>query len=138
MRTSFLIPLLAVLLFAASPCLALWSIARVSPDDAKKMGLEIRSKPLGRDQVQVELEFKLEGQLKNIDGVELRTAIGENAPKTSPLPEDRSKQGRVIVTFTANRDLLGKLSLGVRVPELDGGSIYELRLKDFIDLKKER
>jgi hypothetical protein len=134
MKTASILSALAVLLVAASPCLALWMIARVSTDDAKKRGMEVRSKPAGPNNVMVELEFKLDGQFKDFAGVELRTAQGEIAP----LLEDRSKPGRVVVSFTADRALLDKLSLGVRVPELDGGSIYELRMKDFIEVKKER
>jgi hypothetical protein len=136
MKTASIVSVFAVLLVATSPSLALWMIAPLSRDEAKKMGMIVRSKAAGPDQVIVELEFKLDGQLKDCSGVELRTGKGKDPPPAM-LPEDRSRKGRVVVTFTANRAHLDKLSLGVRVPDLDGGSIYELRIKDFVELKND-
>jgi hypothetical protein len=133
MKTMLWVSVLALLLLVpASPCFALWGIAHVSPEDAKKLGMQVRSKPAGSQQVRVELEFKLEGALKDFSRVDLRIGAGDNPPVTAPLREDRSKPGHVAVSFNADSDQLGNLRLWLFVPETDGGSIYDLRVKDFV------
>lgn len=134
-NTSVLTLLLAV---APSQCFALWGIAPVSKERAKELGMEVRSVSAGPNHVRVELECKAEGALKNFSNVELRVGQGDNPAVTAPLREDRSKPGRLVVSFAADRAQLDKLSLWVRVPELDGGTIYNLRVKDFLELKKDR
>jgi hypothetical protein len=57
---------------------------------------------------------------------------------TASLHADRSKPGRVAVSFTADLAQLDKLTLRVTVPEGDGRTIYEIRVKDFVELKKGR
>jgi hypothetical protein len=64
--------------------------------------------------------------------VDLRVGDGDNPPVTAPLREDRSKPGHVVVSFNADRGQLDKLRLWVFVPETDGGSIYALAVKDFV------
>jgi hypothetical protein len=148
MRPIFTISAAAVFLVVApSPCFALWGYASVSKERAKELGMEVRSVPAGPNQVRVELEFKTEGKFegfspagkfKDRSGVELRIGEGKNPLVTAPLREDRSKPGRVVVSFTADRAELDKLSLRVWAPESDGGTIYVLRVKDFVQLKKDR
>jgi hypothetical protein len=124
-------------------------MAHVSKEGAKELGMEVRSTATGDNQVWVELEFKTEGKLKRFSpegkfsgycGVELRIGEGKNPLVTAPLREDRSKPkpGRVVVSFTADRTQLDKLKLWVFVPESDGGTIYVLAVKDFVELKKDR
>src|SRR5262245_43371014 len=86
-------------LVAPSPCFALWGIAPVSKERAKKMSMEVRSNAAGPNHVTVELEFKTEGTLKNFSRVDLRIGEGDNPRVTAPLREDRSKPGRVVVSF---------------------------------------
>lgn len=139
MKTLFnFLTLTFLLAVTPSPCFALWGIAPVSKEQAKKLGMEVRSAPAGPTHVRVELEFKLEGGLKGFSRVDLRVGQGDNPPVTAPLREDRSKPGRVVVSFTADRAQLGKLSLWVMVPESLGGSIYDLRVTDFVELKQDR
>ena len=148
MKTLFGIAVLAVLLVAPSPCFALWVTVSVSKEGAKGL-MEVRTTEAGPNQVRVELELKSEGKLKHFSpegkfsgycGVELRIGEGENPLVTAPLREDRSKPkpGRVVVSFTADRTQLDKLKLWVFVPESDGGTIYVLAVKDFVELKKDR
>jgi len=131
MKTPFNIAVLAVLLVAPSPCFALWVIASVSKERAKELGMEVRSKAAGPNQVRVELEFKTEGKFeefspegkfKDRSRVELRIGEGDNTAVTAPLREDRSKPGRVVVSFNADRAHLDKINLWVMVPESDGGT----------------
>ena len=147
MKTAFSLAVLAVLLVAPGRCFALWEIASVSKEQAKELGMEVRSTAAGPNQVRVELEFKTEGTFEGFSpegkfkegrGVELRIGEGKNPLVTAPLREDRSKPGRVVVSFTADSAQLEKLKLWVFVPESDGGTIYDLRVKDFVDLKKDR
>jgi hypothetical protein len=70
--------------------------------------------------------------------LELRLGEGDNPPLTAPLLEDRSQPGRIVVSFNADRAHLDKINLWVMVPDLDGGTIYQLRVKDFVELKKDR
>ena len=139
MKTVFNIFVLGVLLVVApSPCFALWGIAPVSKELAKEMSMEVRSNAAGPNHVTVDLEFKTEGALKNFSRVDLRIGEGDNPPVTAPLREDRSKPGRVVVSFTADRAQLDKLKLWVFVPESAGGTIYDLSVKDFVELKIDR
>ena len=139
MTTIFNISAVAVFLVVApSPCFALWEIADVSKERAKELGMQVRSEPAGPNHVRVELEFKPEGKLKDFSRVDLRIGEGDNPPVTAPLREDRSKPGSVVVSFTADRAQLDKLTLWVMVPESLGGTIYDLRVKDFVELKKDR
>src|SRR5262249_24836976 len=137
MKTAFNIAVLAVLLVAPSPCFAAWDVEIVSKDRAKELGMEIRS-TAGPKQVRVELEFKVEGPLKNFSRVDLRLGEGYNLALTAPLQEDWSKAGRIVVGFNADRAQLDKINLRVMVPESLGGTIYHLRVKDFVERKKDR
>ncbi|HLW66210.1 MAG TPA: hypothetical protein VKS79_12935 [Gemmataceae bacterium] len=130
---------LAILFVVApTPCFALWEIAPVDKDTAKKMGIEIRSVDAGPKQVRVELEFKLEGELKGFSRVDLRLGGGDNPLVTAPLQEDRSKPGRLVVSFNADRAQIEKISLWIFVPETLGGVVYEISVKDFVEVKKEK
>ena len=126
---------------APSPCFALWDLEIVSKERAKELGMEVRSTAAGPNHVQVELEFKAEGELKNFSHVDLRFGKGDNLAVAAPLREDRSKPGRVAVSFTADSAQLDKLTLQVMVPFRDGGAggtTHELRVKDFVEVKKDR
>jgi hypothetical protein len=127
-----------ILMIAPSPCFALTFHESVSKEQAQKLGMEVRSTADGPNHVRVELEFKTEGKLKDFRQVDLRVGEGENPPVTAALREDRSKPGRVVVGFTADRGQLDKIKLWVTVPEPDGRTIYDLRVKDFVELKKDR
>jgi hypothetical protein len=94
--------------------------------------------------VSVELEIKTNGALKrftestskDFGGVRLRVGDGDNPSLTARLQEDRSKPGRVVVSFTADRTQLDRLALWVYVPGELGRAIYKLRVKDFIEPKR--
>ena len=138
MKTLFSIAVLAVLLVAPSPCFALSVTVSVSKERAKKMGMEVRSERTGPNHVRVELEFKIEGKLKDFSRVDLRIGERDNPSVTAPLREDRSKPGRVLVSFTADRAQLDKMNLLLMVPESDGRTIYDLPVKDFVERGKGR
>ena len=148
MKTSLNISIVTVLLMAASSqCFALTFHVPVSKERAKELGMEVRTTATGPNHVSVQLEFKTEGRFeefspegkhKDYSRVELRIGEGDDPSVTAPLREDRSKPGRVVVSFTADRTQLDKLKLWVVVPEPDGRTIYDLRIKDFVEPKKGR
>src|SRR4051812_36194339 len=114
------------------------SITQVSRERAKELGMEIRSNAAGPKAVRVELEFKTEGEFKNFERVDLRISLGERSLLSAALREDRSKPGRVVVSFVTDRAELEKIVLWVvagRAREMTG---YELRVKDFVELEKVR
>ena len=130
---STIIALAVMLLVAPSPCCALTLIEDVSTVRAKELGMEVRSEPAGPNEVRVDLEFKIEGELKDFSQVDVRIGAGKTPLQTAPLREDRSKPGRVVVSFSAERGQLGIINLRVMVPESDGRTIYVLRVKDFVE-----
>ena len=141
MKATFSIAAFAILLVAPRPCLALWSVMSVSKEKAKDVGVEVRSEPAGPNRVSVELEIKTDGALKRFkEGISVGLQVGDrhNPSLTARLQEDRSKPGRVVVSFTADRTELDKLALWVYVPGELGRGIYKLRVKDFIEPKKGR
>ena len=142
MKTILNILAVAVFLVVApSPCFALWEIAAVSKEGAKELGMQVRSEPADPNHVRVELEFKPEDKLKDFSQVDLRFDQGDNPTLTAALREDRSKPGRVAVSFTADTAQLDKFTLRVIVPFRDGGAggtTHELRVKDFVEVKKDR
>jgi len=146
MKTAFSIAAFAILLVASRPGLALTWGGPVSKERAKELGMEVRSEPASPNQVNVELEIKtndtmkrlFEGTSNEFSGVQLRVGDGDNPSLTARLLEDRSKPGRVVVSFTADRTQLDKLALWVWVPGELGRGIYKLRVKDFIEPEKGR
>jgi hypothetical protein len=135
MKTAFSVFAVAIFLaLTPNPCFALWDIEIISRERAKELGMEVRAMAAGPNHVQVQLEFKAEGELKNFSHVELRLDKGA---VTAPLRDDRSKPG-IVVTFTADRMQLEKLSLWVMVPGTLGGTVYDLQVKDFVEMKKDR
>lgn len=134
MRTIVSIVTFAVLFgVTASPCFALTLTVPVSKEKAKELGMEVRSEPASPTDVRVELDFKIEGALKDFSQADVQIGAGKNPLLTAPLREDRSKPGRVVVSFSAERGQLGIINLRVTVPELDGRTIYNLRVKDFVE-----
>jgi hypothetical protein len=129
-----------------SPCFALWDVLQVSREEAKKLGLDVRTTASG-SHVVVELEFKTDGnfkafsadsKFKDSSGVWLSIGLEDNPLLSAALKEDRSKAGRVVVSFTADRVQLGLSNLQVRAPFTDGGAggtEFRLRVKDFVESK---
>jgi hypothetical protein len=135
-KTILNIPVLTFLLaLPATPSLAMMSIAPVSPARAKELAMEIRAQPSGPDAVRIEFEFETKGELKYFNRVDLEIRDGGKLLLSSSLKEEKSKLGHVVVVFTADRAQLEKTTLTVVLGDFaDVG--YELRLKDFVDLKK--
>jgi hypothetical protein len=124
-----------MVLAAAGPCSALWLITPVTKKDAPGLGVEVQATPAGPTDVRVEMEFKLDGPLKPFDRVDLRVGDGDKVV-TAAMKEDRSKPGRVVVSFASPRDRLVEIRLWVMVPGTLGGTIYEVKVKEFVEPEK--
>ena len=141
MKTILNILALTFLLFAStSRCFAYMQIEEVSKERAKELGMAIRSNAAGPDAVRVELEFESNGVLKSFSRVDLEISDGGKSLVSASLKEDKSKPGRIVVSFATDRSKLDRITLrvvtmsaGQVVPEITG---YELRVKDFVDLDK--
>ena len=130
----------AVFLVAASPCFASWDVLTVSKEDAKKLGMEVRT-IAGPKYVQVVLEFKADGALADFSDIYLKVGEGDKLTLSTALREDRTKPGRIAVSVTADAAQVDKLTFQVKVPYTDGGlggAYYEVRVKDFVEVKKDR
>jgi hypothetical protein len=128
-----------VVLLAIAPyvCFGMWTVGQVSTAEAKQLGMEIHAKPYGTNALLVELEFNVENKLKSFSHVVLRITEGEKPLVTAALREDRPRPGHVTVSFTSDPAQLDKITLWVFVADaFPGGTIYELRPQDFVDLKK--
>ena len=134
MKTLVNVSVLAVLLVVApSRCSALMEIEFVSKERAKELGIELRLKPNGPNDVWVELEFKAEGELKGFSHVSLEIREGDKLLLGwARLREERLDSGSIVIHFLANRAYLDKITLSVveGVPTAETG--HELRVKDFV------
>ena len=136
-KLPMMIAVLVASLTWCSPCFAMMSIGNVSKEQAKELGMEIRSKPSGPDAVWVELEFKTEGKLNDFSHVSLEIGEGDKLlVGYAPLREKRSSSGSVVVGFMANRAYLDEITLRVVVGVPMNMVGYDVRLKEFVDLEK--
>jgi hypothetical protein len=133
--------LMCLLMAGSSQCFALREIARLTKEEAKGMGIEVRAKAAGPDAIWLELEFKPEDRLKDFTHVELSMTEGEKSVVVfAALREKRSISGSVVVTFTTGRAYLEKTTLSVVMhsPGEAGDHTFQLRMKEFVDLEKVR
>ena len=126
----------ALLLLFARPCPAMISVANVSPARAKAMGIQLKAKPNGPNQAWIALEFKPEGRLAKFQHVSLEVRDDKKfLLGWTPLKERRSGNGTVIVQVMGNREFLSRVTLRIVSGDL-GSSGHDLRISDFVDLKR--
>ena len=127
----------ALLLAVPLPSHALVELAYVTKEMAQKMGLEIRAHAAGAAAMRVELEFAATGELKGYSRVDLEIHDGATTLVSSTLQEDRSKPGRIVVSFYAVRTQLEKLTLRVVAGNTERMRVaYDIPVKDFVALDK--
>ncbi len=71
-------------------------------------------------------------RLKSFERVTLEITDGGKLLLSSTLKEEKSSDGHVIVSFTAGRAMLEKMTLRV-VTGLGMRDCHDLRLKDFVE-----
>src|SRR5204863_3126651 len=112
MKTTTSLAVLVLLMAACGTCLALIETRKVSKDQAKELGIELRAKPNGPKEAWIELEFKPEGKLAGFQHVSLEIADGEQIQLGwTPLNDERTSTGSVIVRLMGNRAFLEKVTL---------------------------
>ena len=128
------------MLIAPGTCLAEMLIADVSREEAKGMGVTMRSRKNGDAGVEVRLEFKKSGQLKDFKRVELQIGEGKDRIMSASLLPAQPNPGTVAVHFSANPAYLTSSTLMIVViGDNDlGGEGYRFKVKDFIDLEKSQ
>jgi hypothetical protein len=103
--------------------------------------MEVRSKDAGTTHVRVEIEFRTEKAFGSFadanerDHSRVELHLGREL--SVELREDRTKEGRITVSFTVERAQVEKLTLRVMAAGGAGGSAYVVALKDFVEPKKE-
>jgi hypothetical protein len=135
MKATLSLAVLILLAAASSTCLAMISLENVSKARAKELGIELRAKPNGPKEAWIELEFKPEGKLANFQHVSIEISDGgEFQLGWTPLKDERTSAGIVVVRLMGNRTFLEKVTLRV-VAGPFGDEGHDLRIKDFVDLK---
>jgi RNA polymerase sigma factor (sigma-70 family) len=112
--------------------------AELDRKQATELGMEVRAEPAGPDAVCVELEFETKGALKNYSHTQVEISDVRKLQISSPVREDRSKPGRVVVSFTADRANLEKITLIVATGAPTSRTGYKLRVKDFVEVERIR
>jgi hypothetical protein len=140
MKILLRICLAIVLVLAPSGhCLADMGIQEVPREEAKIMGVAIRSQPNGEEGVTVWLEFKPQGALKAFSWVRFSINAGGKHLVSAPLMNSRPGTDQVAVYFSADRSLLAGSSFLIAVADVPlGGSGYLLKVKNFIELEKSK
>ncbi len=139
MKTILQLSTLAVLLvFAPNWSYAFEEIEIVTKERAKVLGLEIRSNAAGPDAVRIELEFPIQGELKDYHRVALELHDGGKLLASSTLKEEGSKVGRVVVSFAANRAKLNQFALKVVTQSGEERIGHVIQVKNFVELDKLR
>lgn len=137
MKTKIYVAFALILTLACGRCLAMMSISRLTKDEAKKMGIEIRAIAAGPRDARIEMEFDTSDRLKNFSRVEMELMQDGRFVVLAPLKEELTKPNHVFVGFAADRAAIEKLTLRIVVSDSARSRIgYEIPLKDFIDLDK--
>jgi hypothetical protein len=138
MKTTFSLAVLILFVAACGTCLAMISTRNVSKELAKELGIELRAKPNGPNEAWIELEFKPEGKLAGFKHVSLEIRDDKQFQLGwTPLKDERTSTGSVIVRLMGNRAFLEKVTL--RVVRGDFGDHGDdLQIKDFVNLKELR
>lgn len=141
--TTKLLALSVLLQLTPGMCLAMDEAMPIGREQAKKLGMDVRSKPAGPDHAWVELVFETKRLGVFLTGVvdfsnlpirvDLEMRDGEKLLASSTLRDRRSSSGRVAVGFTVARSELNKFSLKVLAEEGLGSIGYMLRVRDFVD-----
>lgn len=120
---------------------AMESIAPVTYEEAKALGLTFRAQNAGGpNSVWLEVAFDLKGKLKDIKRVTLRSYDGDKLLVFTTLNNEADKAGQFKASFMLDRELLAKSKLGIS-SSLGGASVggtYLAKLSDIAEIKELR
>jgi hypothetical protein len=138
MKTKISLAVLVLFLAACGTCLAAMSIGNVPKEQAKEWGITLRAIANGPKEAWIELEFKPEGKLADFGHVSLEISDGDQFQLGwTPLKDERTSDGSVIVRLMGNRAFLDKVTLRIVCGRLEVVG-HDVRVKDFVDLKALR
>ena len=134
MKRKFTVPLLAFLLLStAGRGLALTEVEHVSRERAKALGVSFRTNVYGEAGTKVWMEFKPEGELKDIASAELQIFEGGKQIVRAPLSMTRSASNQVTVSFLADAAYLPESMLFMVSDNRGlGRTAYQFKVWDFI------
>lgn len=136
MQTTRLLVILFLLVAAHNTSLALITIAPVTKERAEELGIELRARPGGPKHAWIELEFKPEGKLARFRHVSIEIAEGgQLGLGWTPLKDERTTHGSVIVRVMGSRAFLEKVTLRIVHGDF-GGSGEDVALRDFVNFEK--
>jgi hypothetical protein len=139
MKTMGRISVVALLLAGfPSLCFALDVFQVVSRQRAEELGIAVRAKAAGPNTVHVTVEFEAEGELKSFDRATLDLLDGNRLLVSTTMRDERTPSGRVVLTITADRSQLERLTLTAFLEPHLGSVGYKLPLSKFVDLKSVR
>lgn len=130
---------LVLVLVTANPVFAMIDVGTLSPQEAKELGITMKSRPNGDAGIKVWIEFKKEGFLKNFTYAELRMRDNDGDHLLSARLESHPVvhgQAAELVTlaFSAQPSQLDKCSFLVVAYGSSRGDVgYYLKVTDFID-----
>jgi hypothetical protein len=138
MTILFKILILAFLLLAVpGRSQAMISVENVSTNRAKELGVTFRATKNGEAGIKVWLEYKTEGELKDVTYVEVQIGDGESRIMSAQLKVTNPGSGTASVNFSAYPKYLPVSSLMIVVYHGPRGDVgYQFQIKDFLDLKK--
>lgn len=126
------------LLIVAAPSLSfgMMSIENVSKERARELGIHIRAEAAGPRDVWIVCELEPKGVLKEFSRVDLEITDGGKLLVSAPLRVDRSKPGRISVSFVADRAHLDQMMLRIVAGQPMNMHGHDLRMKGFVELPK--
>ena len=116
---------------------AMISVGNVSVDRAGELGIELRAKPGGPKHAWIELEFKPIGPLSKFQHVSLEIPDGDELGLGwTPLKDNRTSTGSVVVRVMGSRQFLQKVTLRIVCGELRSETGLDLKIRDFVDFEE--
>src|SRR5436853_383634 len=95
-----------LLITASSQCFAMIVLEHVTRGRAKELGVEVRSKLAGTNQVNVSLEFKTQGKFEKFAYAQLQILDGERLVLSATLQPERPRKDSVEVYFSADHQTI--------------------------------
>ncbi len=133
MRTPLSFVLMILFAIFHSQSFAMISVRTVTKEQAEELGIIVRAKPGGPKHAWIELEFKPAGKLEKFQCVNLEYTDGDELRLGwTPLKDERTHDGNVIVRVMGSRAFLEKLTLRIVHGDL-GGVGDDVRIKDFVN-----
>ena len=126
----------ACLLMAfSSPCFALNMEMGVSVEQARKLGVVIKSREDGVAGIRVWLELETKGAFQTFRRVDLLVKSEDQHLASVPVAVTHPTPERISAGFSSHRSLLKSSELQVSV-DSKGSIIYRFKLSDFVDLEQ--